>query len=111
MNWQLLGISFATVFLAELGDKSQLAAIALSSNSKNSPKAIFLGTIAALILASAIGVLVGEGTAQLLPTRWTKIIAAMGFAGMAIRLLCFSSAEELETPQTQAICSDLTKSL
>ncbi|NDJ18460.1 TMEM165/GDT1 family protein [Myxacorys almedinensis] len=94
MDWQLLGISFVTVFLAELGDKSQLAAIALSSNVKNSPKAIFLGTIAALILASAIGVLVGEGTAQLLPTRWTKIVAAAGFAGMAIRLLWFSSTPD-----------------
>lgn len=94
MDWRLMGISFATVFLAELGDKSQLAAIALSSNSKNSPKAIFLGAIAALILASLIGVLIGEGTAQLLPTRWTKIIAAAGFAIMAVRLLWFSSTEE-----------------
>jgi putative Ca2+/H+ antiporter (TMEM165/GDT1 family) len=99
MDWQLLGISFVTVFLAELGDKSQLAAIALSGNCKNSPKAIFLGTIAALILASLIGVLLGGGTAQFLPTKWTKIIAAIGFAVMAIRLLCFSSTENSESAQ------------
>jgi putative Ca2+/H+ antiporter (TMEM165/GDT1 family) len=87
MDWQLLGISFITVFLAELGDRSQLAAIALSSNYNNSPKAIFAGTVTALLLASLIGVLIGEGTAQILPTRWTKLIAAIGFLIMAIRLL------------------------
>lgn len=97
MDWQLLGISFVTVFLAELGDKSQLAAIALSGNCNNSPKAIFLGTVAALILASLIGVLLGGGTAQFLPTKWTKLIAAIGFAVMAIRLLWFSSSEDSET--------------
>ncbi|MCU0552570.1 MAG: TMEM165/GDT1 family protein [Leptolyngbya sp. Prado105] len=94
MDWRLMGISFVTVFLAELGDKSQLAAIALSSNCNNSPKAIFLGTVAALVLASFIGVILGEGTAQLLPTKWTKIIAAIGFLILAIRLLWFSRDEE-----------------
>ncbi len=98
MNWHLIGISFITVFLAELGDKSQLAAIALSSNGNKSAKAVFLGSVAALILASLIGVLLGEGTAQLLPTKWTKLIAAIGFAVLAIRLLFFG-AKDSETAQ------------
>ena len=55
MDWQLLGLSFITVFLSELGDKSQLAAIALGS-SCNSPRAVFFGTASALLLASLIGV-------------------------------------------------------
>ncbi|MBD2325470.1 TMEM165/GDT1 family protein [Alkalinema sp. FACHB-956] len=92
MHWHLLSLSFITVFLAELGDKSQLAAIALSGNAK-SAKAVFFGAVAALVLASLIGVLVGEGTAQVLPTRWTKLIAAIGFAVMAVRLLFFSNNE------------------
>lgn len=92
MDWNLLGLSFATVFLAELGDKSQLAAIALSGNAK-STKAVFFGAVTALILASLIGVLIGEGTAHILPTRWTKLIAAIGFALMAIKLLFFGSDE------------------
>ena len=96
MDWKLLGISFVTVFLAELGDKSQLAAIALSSDCNKPAKAIFLGTVTALILASFIGVILGEGTAQLLPTKWTKIIAAIGFLVLAIRLLFFSRSEESE---------------
>lgn len=86
MDWHLIGLSFVTVFLAELGDKSQLAAIALSSNAR-SPRAVFAGAVAALLLASLLGVLLGEGTAHLLPTRWVKAIAALGFAIMAIRLL------------------------
>lgn len=98
MDWQLLGISFITVFLAELGDKSQLAAIALSSDNRKCPKAIFLGTVAALILASLIGVVLGEGTAQLLPTKWTKIVAAIGFAVLGVRLLWFGDKDE-ETVQ------------
>lgn len=86
MDWQLLGLSFITVFLAEIGDKSQLAAIALSGSSQ-SPRAVFLGSIAALLLASLIGVLVGEGVAQFLPTRVMKAFAAIGFALLALRIL------------------------
>jgi putative Ca2+/H+ antiporter (TMEM165/GDT1 family) len=86
MDWNLLSISFVTVFISELGDKSQLAAIALSSNAK-SIRTVFLGTSCALLLASFLGVWVGEGTAQLFPVRWVKAIAAIGFALMAVRLL------------------------
>lgn len=86
VDWHLLGLSFMTVFLSELGDKSQLAAIALSGSSK-SPRAVFWGTAGALLLTSFLGVLVGEGAAHLLPVRLVKAIAAIGFAIMALRLL------------------------
>jgi putative Ca2+/H+ antiporter (TMEM165/GDT1 family) len=58
MNWQLLGLTFMTVFIAEIGDKSQLAAIALGGSSQH-PRAVFFGSVAALLLASSIGVLAG----------------------------------------------------
>ncbi|MGA1622556.1 MAG: TMEM165/GDT1 family protein [Synechocystis sp.] len=86
MDWQLFSLSFITVFLAEIGDKSQLAAIALGGSAK-SPKAVFFGSITALILASFLGVLAGGSLAQLLPTKLMKAIAALGFAVMALRLL------------------------
>lgn len=86
MDWQLLGLSFVAVFLSELGDKSQLAAIALGGTSKH-PRAVFLGTASALLLASLVGALLGEGTAQLLPARLVKAAAAVGFALLAVRLL------------------------
>ena len=83
MNWELLGLSFITVFLAEIGDKSQLAAIALSGSSK-SPKAVFFGSIAALILASFLGVIIGGGIGQFLPVRLLKGLAAIGFILLAL---------------------------
>lgn len=86
MDWQLLGLSFVAVFLSELGDKSQLAAIALGGTSKH-PRAVFLGTAGALLLASLLGALLGQGTAQLLPARLVKAVAAIGFAILAVRLL------------------------
>lgn len=92
MDWSLIGLSFAAVFLSELGDKSQVAAIALGSSSKF-PKAVFFGTAAALLTASLIGVLIGEGTATLFPPQVVKGVAAVGFLVMGIRLLFFSSEE------------------
>ncbi|PIG90998.1 TMEM165/GDT1 family protein [Gloeocapsopsis sp. IPPAS B-1203] len=85
MDWNLLGLSFITVFLSELGDKSQLAAIALSGRSQF-PRMVFLGTAAALLLTSLLGALAGGWAAELLPVKTTKAIAAIGFAFLAIRL-------------------------
>ncbi len=86
MDWQLLSLSFITVFLAEIGDKSQLAAIALSGSSR-SPQAVFFGTVTALVLASFVGVLIGEGVAAFLPAKLLKAGAAIGFALLALRIL------------------------
>jgi putative Ca2+/H+ antiporter (TMEM165/GDT1 family) len=88
MNWELIGLSFITVFLAEMGDKSQLAAIAIGGCSKF-PRAVFFGTVTALILASFLGVLVGGQIATFLPAKVLKAIAAIGFAILAVRLLWF----------------------
>jgi len=93
MNWHLLGLSFVTVFLSELGDKSQLAAIALSGQGQ-SRKAIFFGTAGALVLTSLLGALAGGAVSQFLPTRILKAIAAVGFAILAIRLLLPNNDEE-----------------
>ncbi|MBW4500478.1 MAG: TMEM165/GDT1 family protein [Scytonema hyalinum WJT4-NPBG1] len=92
MDWHLLGLSFITVFLSELGDKSQLAAIALSGRSQ-SPHAVFFGAAGALLLTSLLGALAGGAVAELLPTRLLKAIAAVGFAILAVRLLFFNNEE------------------
>lgn len=86
MDWNLLGLSFITVLLSELGDKSLLAAIALSGRSQ-SPRAVFLGTAGALLLTSLLGAVAGGWAAQLLPVRLVKAIAAVGFALLAVSLL------------------------
>lgn len=95
MDWKLFGLSYITVFLAEIGDKSQLAAIALGGSSKF-PRAVFLGSVCALILASFLGVIAGGTVAQVLPTRLLKAIAALGFALMALRLLWVDPIEDSE---------------
>ncbi|KKJ00651.1 TMEM165/GDT1 family protein [Prochlorothrix hollandica] len=86
MDWNLLGLSFVAVFLSELGDKSQVAAIALGGTS-NHPRAVFLGTAGALLLTSFLGVFLGATTAQVLPTQWVKLLAAVGFLIMGLRLV------------------------
>lgn len=86
MDWNLLGLTFVAVFLSELGDKSQIAAIALGGTS-HAPKAVFLGTSAALLLASLIGVLIGGSTAEIFPENLVKGLAALGFFILGIRLL------------------------
>ena len=93
IDWQLIGISFITVFLAEIGDKSQLAAIALGGSSNN-PRAVFIGSTVALILASFLGILAGGAVAQFLPEKLLKSFAAIGFATMALKILWVGGAEE-----------------
>lgn len=97
MDWHLLGLSFITVFLSELGDKSQLAAIALSGKS-DSPCAVFFGTAAALLLTTLIGVLAGGWIAELLPVKLVKSISAIAFAILAVRLLWFRNDKVVEAP-------------
>jgi putative Ca2+/H+ antiporter (TMEM165/GDT1 family) len=86
MDWRLLGLSFAMVFLSELGDKSQLAAITLGGNAR-SARIAFLGIASGLVFTSFLGVLLGEGVSQVLPTYVLKAIAAIGFATMGLWLL------------------------
>ncbi|MDG2991486.1 TMEM165/GDT1 family protein [Candidatus Synechococcus calcipolaris G9] len=86
MDWQLLGVSFLVVFLSELGDKSQLAAITLGGNAR-SPRIAFLGVAAGLVFTSFLGVLLGNGAAELLPVLFIKAIAAVGFALLGFYLL------------------------
>jgi putative Ca2+/H+ antiporter (TMEM165/GDT1 family) len=86
IDWQLIGVTFATVFIAEIGDKSQLAAIAIGGSSRH-PKAVFFGSVVALLLASAIGVLAGGSITILFPPKILKGLAAFGFLIMASKLL------------------------
>ena len=86
MDWNLLGLTFVTVFISELGDKSQLAAIALSG-SASSLRPVFAGAVMALLLTSLLGVWLGDVSALLLPIRWVKAAAALGFALIAVQLL------------------------
>lgn len=92
MDLQLFLVTFATVFVSELGDKSQLAAIALGGSS-SSPRAVFFGSACALLLASFLGVVLGGSTALLFPEKVVKGIAAIGFGLLSVQLLWPEASE------------------
>ncbi len=69
--------TFATVFLAELGDKTQLATMLLVAQGK-SPVAVFLGSASALVVSSLVGVLAGGVIAKYIPEMWIRIAAGSG---------------------------------
>jgi len=70
---------FATVFLAELGDKTQVATVLFATDSQLSRWSVFLAAAAALICATAIAVLLGGAASQYLNRRVLSLIAGGGF--------------------------------
>jgi putative Ca2+/H+ antiporter (TMEM165/GDT1 family) len=80
VNWQVLGSAFLMIFLAELGDKTQLSTFAFASQSK-SPLSVFLGASLALVLSSLIGVALGGLVGRFVPERVMKFLAAAVFLG------------------------------
>ncbi|MEC8096686.1 MAG: TMEM165/GDT1 family protein [Cyanobacteriota bacterium] len=92
MDLSLLISTFLTVFLAELGDKTQLATVALSGTSDR-PLAVFVGSSSALVLASLLGAMAGGSIANLIPTEWLQLAAAVGFLIIGSQLLRRSSSD------------------
>ena len=82
----LIASTFSTIFLAELGDKTQLATVSLSSTT-NKPLAVFIGSSTALLLASLIGVIAGGSMATFIPTELLQLIAGLGFITIGVKLL------------------------
>ena len=78
--------TFATVFLAELGDKTQLATMLLVAQGK-SPLAVFLGSASAPVVSSIVGVLAGGVIAKYIPEIWVRIAAGSGFVILGVLLL------------------------
>ncbi|MEO5336845.1 MAG: TMEM165/GDT1 family protein [Magnetospirillum sp. WYHS-4] len=70
---------FASVFLAELGDKTQLATVLFASEGKHHPFAVFLAAAGALVASTALAVLVGTAGAKYIEGIPLKLIAGIGF--------------------------------
>ncbi|WP_328286015.1 TMEM165/GDT1 family protein [Synechococcus sp. Nb3U1] len=75
---QLWFMTFMTVFVAEMGDKTQLATLLMSAQSR-SPWAIFFGSASALVTASLLSVVLGGGLGQVIPSDWLQWLAGAGF--------------------------------
>lgn len=86
MDWKVLLSTFGIVFLAELGDKTQLAALALTGRT-GKPVAVYLGAVAAFVLVTLIGVVAGALLKKALPERAVSIGAAVLFIVVGAWLL------------------------
>jgi Ca2+/H+ antiporter, TMEM165/GDT1 family len=86
MDWRVLITTFGVIFLAEMGDKTQLAAMTMSAESKK-PWAVFIGASLALTAVSALGVLVGAAVGNYIPIIWVKRVAAVAFIVIGVLIL------------------------
>jgi len=80
---QILAI-FATVFLAELGDKTQLATLLFAAERNTSPLMVFLAAAGALVLSSALAVALGVAAERYLAVLPLKLIAGAGFVALGL---------------------------
>ena len=84
MEYKVLLTVFAAVFIAELGDKTQLATMLFAADKQVSKLTVFFGASLALIVASGIGVLAGSAISQYVSERMLNYVAGAGFIAIGI---------------------------
>jgi putative Ca2+/H+ antiporter (TMEM165/GDT1 family) len=84
MDWKLLFTVFATIFIAEIGDKTQLATLLYASGTEVNRFTVFFGAALALILTSALGVLVGSALSNYIDPKYLAWVAGLGFIAIGI---------------------------
>ncbi len=83
MDWRLALTTFSAIFLAEMGDKTQLAIVTMTASSRK-PLPVFLGGAAALTLVTALGVLLGGVVDRFVPQRLLAKAAAVLFVAIGV---------------------------
>jgi len=86
MDWKLLVTTFGSIFLAELGDKTQLATLSFAAG-KSTLMPVFIGSSLALVTSSLLATLVGNTLARVLPIRWVHLGAGVIFIVLGVLLL------------------------
>jgi putative Ca2+/H+ antiporter (TMEM165/GDT1 family) len=86
MDWKIFGTAFVTLFLAEMGDKTQLAVITMTAGT-DAKVSVFLGAASALIVVTLIGVIFGGIVAEYVPTEWLQRIVAGAFIVIGVLML------------------------
>lgn len=84
MDPKVFATVFATVFLAELGDKTQLATFLYAADKKNPKWTVFCAAALALVLTSAIGVVVGAAISRYVSEKVLTWIAGVGFIAVGL---------------------------
>ena len=84
MDLKVLITVFVTVFLAEVGDKTQLATMLFAADKAVSKMSVYVEASMALIVATAIGVLAGEIVSEYVSPKALQYIAGAGFIGIGI---------------------------
>jgi putative Ca2+/H+ antiporter (TMEM165/GDT1 family) len=79
MEWKLFLTVFAGVFVAEMADKTQLVTLLFAADKDVNKWLVFAGSASALVLTSAIGVLVGAALAQFISVKLMSVLAGSGF--------------------------------
>jgi len=83
MDWKVFLSTFALLFVAELGDKTQLAVISMTGK-HGKPWPVFIGATAALALVTLLGVVGGEAVCRIVPAPLLTKIAAVAFVVMGV---------------------------
>ncbi len=86
MFWKVIFTTFGLVFLAELGDKTQLATMLLAAKSE-SPVGVFIRSAIALVMSSLVGVLAGSVITRLIPPQYIQTGAGVAFVVLGILLI------------------------
>lgn len=84
MDWKVLTTVFTSVFIAELGDKTQLATMLFASDTGTSKMTVFIGASLALIVTSALGVVAGSALSQYISEKVLHYLAGIGFIAIGI---------------------------
>ena len=84
MDFRVLATVFSAVFIAELGDKTQLATMLFAADREVSKLTVFAGASLALICASALGVLAGGMLSQFVNLRYLNYAAGAGFIAIGV---------------------------
>jgi len=86
MDWKTLATTFGAIFIAELGDKTQLATLSMSAGAR-AKGAVFAGSALALVATSAIAVLAGSAVTRVVPPVWMRRIAGIVFVALGVLYL------------------------
>ena len=84
MDWKIFATAFTSVFIAELGDKTQLATLLFASEKEIGKLTVFAGASLALIVTSALGVIAGSAISHYVSERTLHYLAGIGFIAIGI---------------------------